>query len=76
MSWWCAAQDTAWSWTWQPYLGVWMLVASLVVFRLLADIGRPISQVLCLHEVDGAGEAVLGLWVCVLLYSGEASAGE
>ncbi|UCG86991.1 MAG: cytochrome c oxidase assembly protein [Gemmatimonadota bacterium] len=37
MSWWCAAQDTAWGWTWQPYVGVWVLVAALVLCRLLAE---------------------------------------
>ena len=36
MNWWCAAQDTAWSWTWQPYPGVWLMVAALISARLLA----------------------------------------
>lgn len=30
MQWWCSAQGLAWSWTWRPYLGVWILVALLV----------------------------------------------
>lgn len=30
MQWWCSAQGLAWSWTWRPYLGVWLLVALLV----------------------------------------------
>lgn len=30
MQWWCSAQGIAWSWTWRPYLGVWVLVAALV----------------------------------------------
>ncbi len=29
MQWWCAAQDTAWSWAWRAYPGVWLFVASL-----------------------------------------------
>lgn len=29
MQWWCAAQGTSWSWTWQPYPGVWLFVALL-----------------------------------------------
>ncbi len=37
MSWWCAAQDTAWNWTWRPYVGVWLLVAALIAIRLLAE---------------------------------------
>jgi len=40
MNWWCAAQGDSWSWTWQPYLGVWLLVTGLVVFRLLAERSR------------------------------------
>jgi len=36
LNWWCAAQDTAWNWTWQPYLGVWLMVAVLIGARLLA----------------------------------------
>jgi putative membrane protein len=29
MQWWCAAQGTAWSWSWQPYPGVWLFIALL-----------------------------------------------
>jgi putative membrane protein len=36
LNWWCAAQDTAWSWTWQPYIGVWLLVAVMLAARFLA----------------------------------------
>lgn len=31
MSWWCAATDRAWTWTWRPYLGAWVVAAVLVV---------------------------------------------
>lgn len=27
MTWWCAARDVAWSWTWQAYPGVWLFIA-------------------------------------------------
>jgi len=27
--WWCFAQQEAWSWTWRPYVGVWVLVGLL-----------------------------------------------
>ncbi len=30
MNWWCSAQGQAWSWTWQPYVGVWLLVALML----------------------------------------------
>lgn len=26
MQWWCSAQGLPWSWTWRPYLGVWLMV--------------------------------------------------
>lgn len=29
MTWWCAARDVAWSWTWQAYPGVWIFVLGL-----------------------------------------------
>lgn len=29
MTWWCAARDVAWSWTWQAYPGVWLFVLGL-----------------------------------------------
>lgn len=29
MQWWCSAQGIAWSWTWRPYLGTWILVLAL-----------------------------------------------
>lgn len=31
MQWWCSAQGVAWSWTWRPYVGVWVLAAVLIV---------------------------------------------
>ena len=31
MQWWCSAQGLAWSWTWRPYVGVWILVALLAI---------------------------------------------
>jgi putative membrane protein len=36
LSWWCAAQGGAWDWTWQPYVGVWLLVGALIGIRVLA----------------------------------------
>lgn len=39
MQWWCAAQDTAWSWSWQPYPGVWLFVAALAALLHRAQAG-------------------------------------
>lgn len=43
MQWWCAAQDVAWTWRWQPYPGVWLFVAALALAygRLLRGAGGP-----------------------------------
>ncbi len=46
MTWWCAARDVAWSWTWQPYPGVWLFVLALaagfyVLVRRLAPRHAP-----------------------------------
>jgi putative membrane protein len=29
VTWWCAARDVAWTWTWQAYPGVWLFVLGL-----------------------------------------------
>ncbi|HEX9690500.1 MAG TPA: cytochrome c oxidase assembly protein [Gemmatimonadales bacterium] len=31
VTWWCSAQNAPWSWTWQAYPGVWLVVGSLIV---------------------------------------------
>ena len=41
MTWWCAASDLAWTWTWRPYLGVWLFVVALIaVYGVLLSRGR------------------------------------
>ena len=35
MTWWCAAQDTPWSWTWQPYPGVWLFIGLVLAAYVL-----------------------------------------
>ncbi|NNF38589.1 MAG: cytochrome c oxidase assembly protein, partial [Gemmatimonadetes bacterium] len=39
MQWWCAAQDVAWSWRWQPYPGVWLFIGALATILHLAQRG-------------------------------------
>lgn len=29
MRWWCSAQNTAWTWEWRPYPGVWLFVLAV-----------------------------------------------
>ncbi len=29
MRWWCSVQNTAWTWAWQPYVGVWLFISAL-----------------------------------------------
>jgi putative membrane protein len=36
MQWWCAARDVAWSWTWRPYPGVWLFIATVLVLHAWA----------------------------------------
>jgi putative membrane protein len=36
MIWWCSARDVAWTWSWQAYPGVWLLVAALASAYLWA----------------------------------------
>jgi putative membrane protein len=35
MQFWCSARDTAWSWTWVPYVGVWLFIALLAAGMIL-----------------------------------------
>jgi putative membrane protein len=36
VTWWCSAQDVAWTWSWQAYPGVWLFVAMLVGLYIMA----------------------------------------
>ena len=31
MQWWCAARGSAWTWSWQAYPGVWLLVLAIAL---------------------------------------------
>lgn len=36
MRWWCAATNEPWSWTWKPYIGVWIIVGLVLTLYLRA----------------------------------------
>ena len=44
MQWWCAAQGTAWSWSWTPYPGVWLFVAALTALIVRLHLRFGISE--------------------------------
>ena len=49
MTWWCAARDVAWTWTWQAYPGVWLFVLGLgagffLLLRRLAPRHAPAGE--------------------------------
>jgi cytochrome c oxidase assembly factor CtaG len=44
LTWWCSARGTEWTWAWQPYVGVWLMVAVLIVSRLLAEKSREAAK--------------------------------
>ncbi len=49
MTWWCAARDVAWTWTWQAYPGVWLFVVGIglgfaLLVRRLAPLHAPAGR--------------------------------
>jgi len=69
VSFWCSAQGLPWSWTWRPYIGVWLLIGSIAgsyayaVLRLtprrFAGDDRPTTR----REILLFGLGVLVLWI-------------
>lgn len=41
MQWWCSAQGIPWTWTWRPYVGVWLLVLALAAGWVWLARGTP-----------------------------------
>ncbi|MGQ0642148.1 MAG: cytochrome c oxidase assembly protein [Gemmatimonadaceae bacterium] len=64
MQWWCSAQNTAWTWQWKPYPGVWLFVI-LVGFGVWwwnrAGARRAGREAAALHPACAAGLLVLWL---------------
>lgn len=63
---WCSAQGVPWTWTWRPYLGVWLVVALLAMgaWRLYRRDGRaqgfPVTTFLGLALIWGAVDWPVG----------------
>lgn len=57
MTWWCSSTSQPWSWTWQPYVGVWVLVALLLGWYLTR--ARPRAG----RDTALFGAGVLVLWL-------------
>ena len=68
MTWWCAASDLAWTWTWRPYLGVWLFVVALVTgyWLLVSRWGRyraPEGTRVSALQITSYLTGVLILWI-------------
>jgi putative membrane protein len=66
MRWWCAAQSVAWSWSWQPYPGVWLFILSflavgLAMRRRAAARGQSVGPARTTASVTG----LLLLWLAL-----------
>ena len=61
MQWWCAAQGIPWSWSWQPYPGVWLFVLLLFLLYRRLTRGTPPARAEWARFAAGA----LALWVAL-----------
>ena len=64
MNFWCSATDAAWTWAWQPYVGVWLLCGALLAwyFRATRD-WNPIVPGERRRRATRFVLGVLALWV-------------
>ena len=69
MTWWCAARDVAWTWSWQAYPGVWLFVLGLgagfflLVRRLAARHAPPGQPPLSRGQAAWFTLGLVVLWV-------------
>ena len=65
MRWWCSAGTSAWTWQWQPYIGVWLMAALLISWYV--SIRRRVDPLVGVWDRRGLqfGLGVLCLWVAL-----------
>lgn len=64
MQWWCSAQATAWTWTWQAYPGVWLFIGLLAAGWLVAARRSGVRQISGSRRAAFAGGLFL-LWLAL-----------
>jgi len=62
MQWWCSAQGKAWTWAWQAYPGVWLVVLAVAVGYYLLTRGAPRSA---RTGVATGWLGVFGVWLAL-----------
>ena len=63
MQWWCSAQGVAWEWSWRPYPGVWLFVATIAVAIWMVH--RRAGAVVQPWRVSMMGQGILALWIAL-----------
>ncbi len=61
-TWWCSALDEPWSWAWQAYPGVWVVVALLAGGYVWAARRAPDREPLTMRHLGPFGLGMLALW--------------
>ena len=66
MQWWCSAQGIAWTWTWRPYVGVWVLVFAMIfAYVRLARAAGPQEAAIRSPRAWSFAAGLLCLWLAL-----------
>ncbi len=67
MQWWCSASGAAWSWSWQAYPGVWILIVLLAVgyARHSRQARRRWGDVVTRRHLVAFGGGIVLLWLAL-----------
>ncbi len=71
IQWWCAARPEPWSWRWQPFPGVWLVVATIATVLALVQRTGPLPT----WRRALSWAAVLGIWATLDWPAGPLGAG-